>query len=93
MSQPDPDPQLSLVGLADLVKQFAGRIEDMDGDQRVLVLGQFAGAVSRLRARLRELYEQEDEAGYAEALPPLHQMALALGEPEDWHEPPYRRDP
>jgi hypothetical protein len=83
---PDPDPDPSLVGLAGRVREFTGHIEDMSDDERVSLLGQFAGAVGRLRARLRELYEDADEAGYMDALPPLHQLALALGEPGDWDE-------
>ena len=40
-----------------------------------------------LRARVRELYEEADADGYMDALPPLHQVMLALGAPEDWAEP------
>jgi hypothetical protein len=83
----DPiDHDLTLLGLAERVQQFTGHIEDMSGDERVLVLGQFAGAVSRLRARVRELWTESDRDGYTEALPPLHRVMLALGADEDWAE-------
>ena len=39
-----------------------------------------------LRARVREIYEEADADGYMDALPPLHQVMLALGAPEDWME-------
>ena len=81
-----PDRDLSLLGLADLVKGYLGHIEDMSDDKRVLVLGQFAGAVSRLEARVRELYAKADNDGYREALPDLHQVMIALGAAEDWNE-------
>lgn len=50
------DHDLTLTGLAERVSKFLGHIEDMSDEERVLVLGQFAGAVSRLRARVRELH-------------------------------------
>lgn len=80
------DRDLTLLGLAERVTQFAGHIEDMSDDERVLVLGQFAGAVSRMQARVRELYAKADDDGYMDALPPLNQVMLALGSGEDWHD-------
>lgn len=77
---------MTLLGLAERVRQYFGHIEDMGDDDRVLLLGQFAGAVSRVQARVRELWAGNDEAGYMEALPPLHQVMLALGADEDWAE-------
>lgn len=43
-------------------------------------------AAGRLRGRVRELYEKADADGYMEALPPLHQVMLALGADENWAE-------
>lgn len=80
------DHDLTLIGLAERVTQVFGHIEDMSGDERVLLLGQFAGAVSRLRVRVRELYAEDDRNGYMEALPSLNQVMLALGADEDWAE-------
>jgi len=80
------DRELTLLGLAHRVKQFTGHIEDMGDDERVWMLGLFAGAAGGVEARVRELYGQADDDGYMEALPPLHQVMLALGAPEDWAE-------
>jgi len=77
---PDPDADLSLAGLAQMVQSYAGHIEDMSDDDRLLVLGQFTGAVSRFRVRLRELYREAGASGKER----LRQVAYALGEPEDW---------
>jgi hypothetical protein len=82
----ETDHDLTLLGLAERVSHFLGHIEDMSDDERVLVLGQFAGAVSRLQARVRELYAKADDGSYMDALPPLNQVMLALGAGEDWHE-------
>lgn len=83
---PPPDRDLSLLGLAEQVRSYVGHIEDMPGGRRVFLLGQFEGATSRAYASVREIYAEYDEAGYMEALPALHQVMLALGAPEDWHE-------
>ena len=80
------DRDLTLLGLAERVKRYTGHIEDMSDDERVYVLGLFAGAVSRLEDRVRELYAEADDDGYMEALPELHQVMLALGAGEDWNE-------
>jgi len=80
------DRDLTLLGLAERVKQFTGHIEDMSGDERVYLLGLFAGAAGRLEARVRKLWAENDDDGYMEALPPLHQVMLALGADENWAE-------
>jgi hypothetical protein len=86
MAHMTDDHDLTLLGLAGRVQHFLGHIEDMSDDERVLVLGQFAGAVSRLRARVRELYAEDKRDGYTAAAEALHQVMLALGADEDWAE-------
>jgi hypothetical protein len=87
------DHDLTLLGLAERVSQFLGHIEDMSDEERVLVLGLFAGAVSRLQARVRELYAKADDSSYMDALPPLNQVMLALGADEDWAESESEKPP
>ena len=82
----DSRTELTLLILAERVKQFTGHIEDMSDDERVFLLGAFAGAADRLRERVRELRAENRADGYMEALPPLHQVMRALGCPEDWAE-------
>jgi hypothetical protein len=77
---------LSLLGLSARVKQFAGHIEDMGDDERVFLLGLFAGTADQLRDQVRKIYAKAGADGYMDALPPLHQVMLALGAPEDWAE-------
>lgn len=86
MTDTETDRDLTLLGLADRVKRYLGHIEDMPDDERVFVLGLFAGAVGRVEARVRELYAEDDRDGYMEALPSLNQVMLALGAPEGWNE-------
>jgi hypothetical protein len=82
----DPiDHDLTLTGLAERVSKYLGHIEDMSSDERVLVLGQFAGAVSRLRAEVRDLYT-DNATTNTRALPALNQVMLALGADEGWAE-------
>jgi hypothetical protein len=75
---------MSLTGLVALLQPYIGHIEDLDDEKRIWLLGVFIGGVSRLRARVRELYRQADEDDQVEAMAQLRQVALALGEPEDW---------
>lgn len=79
---------LSLLALSARVQQFTGHIEDMDDDERVWLLGLFAGGVLRLRAVVREQWERNSRDGYMEALPPLGALAAALGDDgfEAWAE-------
>lgn len=86
MSEATIDRDLSLLGLAGQVKRYLGHVEDMSDEERLLVLGQFAGAVSRFEARVRQLYAEADDMSYMEALPPLNQVMLALGAGEGWKE-------
>jgi hypothetical protein len=79
-------PDLTLLGLSARMKQFAGHIEDMSDDERVYMLGLFTGAADQLHARVRRIYEAADAGSYMDALPPLHEVMLALGAPEDWAE-------
>jgi hypothetical protein len=82
----DPvDHDLTLLGLAERMRKFLGHIEDMGSDERVLVLGQFAGAVSRLRSEVRDLYT-DNATTNTRALPALYRVMLALGADEDWAE-------
>jgi hypothetical protein len=76
----------TLLDLAERVKRYLGHIEDMSDDERVQLLGAFAGAVDRLEARVRELYADADDMSYMDALPPLNQVMLALGVTEGWHD-------
>jgi hypothetical protein len=78
------DYDLTLLGLAERVKQFTGHIEDLGDDERVYLLGLFAGAVGRLEERVRELWVKNDDDKHAEARPALHQVMLALGADENW---------
>jgi hypothetical protein len=80
------DHDLTLLGLAERVNQFEGRIEDMSDDERVYLLGLFAGAVDRLRERVRELWTESRDEGSYEAMPGLYQVMLAMGASENWAE-------
>jgi hypothetical protein len=86
MTDSRTDRDVTLLGLAERAKRFLGHIEDMSDGERVFLLGAFAGAADRLRERVRELWAENDDDGYMEALPPLHQVMLALGADEDWAE-------
>jgi hypothetical protein len=78
---------LTLADLQGFVHSFTGHIEDMTDADKLFTLGKFAGAVSRLRAVLRELYEQPDPevargpSGYRAA---LRDVARVVGESEGW---------
>ena len=76
----------TILGLSACVKQFAGHIEDLGDDERVFLLGMFAGTADHLHDRVRKIYEEAAADGYMDALPPLHQVMLALGDAEDWAE-------
>lgn len=79
---------LSLLALSARVQQFTGHIEDIGDDERVWLLGLFAGGVLRLCAVVREQWERNSRDGYMEALPPLGVLARALGDDgfEAWAE-------
>lgn len=83
-----PDDDLSLLALSARVQKFAGHIEDMGDDERVWLLGLFAGAALRLRDVVRGQWERNERDGYMEALPPLGKVAEALGDDgfEAWAE-------
>jgi hypothetical protein len=75
---------LTLLGLAHRALKFAGHIENMSEEERVLLLGMFAGAVVRLQENVRALYKESDKEDNTEALFVLHQVMLALGAGENW---------
>lgn len=85
MSAPGP----SLLELAAVARGYLGHVEDMSDEDRLLLLGQFTGAVMALEARVREVYAEAGEDGYLEALPPLAEVMRYLGAPEDWKEHPH----
>lgn len=76
-------PGTSLLELTAIVGTYLGHVEDMSDDDRLLLLGQFAGAVLALEARVREVYAKADADGYLEALPPLAEVMRYLGAPEE----------
>jgi len=71
---------LSLLGLAERVRQFLGHIEDMSNEERVFLLGAFEGTAMRLRDDLRRWWLEQDRDGYAEALPALGRVMDAIGD-------------
>jgi len=73
----------SLLALSDLVVRFTGHAEDISPDSRLQLLGQFAGAVLRLRDEVSGLYADCVTVN-TWALPALHQVMLALGAPDNW---------
>ena len=87
-SSPPDGTDLTLLGLSARVQQFDGHIEDMDEDERVWLLGLFAGAALRLRAVVRAEWERNSRDSYMEALPPLGAVAKAIGDDsfEAWAE-------
>ena len=84
----DTPDDLTLLALSARVQQFTGHIEDMGDDERVWLLGLFAGGVLRLRDVVRAEWERNSRDGYMEALPPLGALAKALGDDgfEAWAE-------
>ncbi len=81
----DTDRDLTLLGLAERVKRFTGHIEDMSDDERVYLLGAFAGTAGRLREHVEGLYADSATTN-TRALPALRQVMLALGADENWAE-------
>lgn len=80
----DSSYDLTLLGLAKRALSYTGHIEDMGDDERVFLLGAFAGAVLRLEQQVRELWD-ENESDRTDKV--LHQVMLALGASADWAGP------
>jgi len=69
-----------LHALAERVKRYAGHIEDLHEDDRVLLLGLFTGAVDALEAKVRSYLADNHQGTFSWAM--MIQFARDLGMPE-----------
>jgi hypothetical protein len=80
---PDAEYDLSLPGLTRRVGEFLGRIQDMGSDERVLLLGAFAGVVSRMQAEAGTVTVADRD--YLDPVLGCDEMrALERSDPEAW---------
>jgi hypothetical protein len=75
MADLDGPYDITLLGLTTRSLSFAGHIEDMSGDERVFLLGAFAGGLLRLDELVLKLHEQ----GSDETKAALQQVLFAMG--------------
>jgi hypothetical protein len=75
-----PGYDATLLSLARHALSFTGHIEDMSEDQRVFLLGAFAGAVLRFQEQVVALHASAGGLGDAEAARALQEVLNLLGE-------------